>query len=76
MTWTYQYDEYADETEIYYDDDIVGTIDGEITSWSGRLPTGDSKEIVLDAVENPMTASLLYGFEEIREDQDEKKDGE
>ena len=72
--WTYKYNKDTDETQIKYNDETIGIIDGKITSWTGQMPKGDAKEIVLDAVENPMTASLLYGFEKIREDADGMSD--
>ena len=76
MTWKYEFDDETEQTTIYHDDVEIGQIDGKITEWIGMLPGGDTKEIVLNAVENPKTASLLYGFEEIREDEDEDEDEE
>ena len=70
MTWKYKYKKDEDVTEIYFSDEKIGHLKGEITSWSGRLPRGEAKEIVLSAVSDPMTASLLYGFDKIREEKD------
>ena len=64
MTWTYQYDDESDETTIYHNDEKIGTFDGRITSWMSGLPMGDAKEIIKQAVDDPMIVDLLYGFSE------------
>jgi len=68
--WKYRYLNEKDVTEIYWQDEKVGSFEGQITEWIGMLPGADAKDVILNAVENPMTASLLYGFEEIREDEE------
>ena len=69
MSWTYKYDPEEDETTIYYKNEEKGRIDGQITRWKSRMPQGDAKEIIKEAVDDPIIVDILYGFEEIAEEQ-------
>ena len=64
MSWTHHYDDEADKTTIRYDDDDLGTVDGRLTSFSAGMPTGEAREIIKEAVDDPMVIDLLYGFSE------------
>ena len=75
MTWEYHFDEVADETTIYWNDNEVGSIDGEIDQWRKGYPTGDAREVVFQAIQsadtserNRMQFYFNYGFQEIREE--------
>ena len=70
--WTYKYNEDTDETEIKHNGDVAGVIDGQITSWRSGMPVGEAKEIIKDAVDEPMIVDLLYGFSKF-EDTDEQR---
>ena len=65
--WEYEYDSETDKTTIYWDDDKIGTVDEEITSWRSGLPKGEAREIIKNAVDDPMVVDLLYDFSEIQE---------
>ena len=65
--WQYNYDDESDETAIYYEGDKIGTVDGQITSWRSGLPKGEAREIIKNAVDDPMVVDLLYSFSEIQE---------
>ena len=67
MSWTYQYDDEIDVTTIYYKDDKIGDVDGEITSWRAGMPLGEAKQIIKNAVDDPVIVDLLYGFSEVGE---------
>ena len=69
MSWTYQYDEDKDETTIRHNSKDIGVIDGQINSWRGGMPI-EAKSVVKDAVDDSMVVDLLYGFEEIHEDEE------
>ena len=59
--WSYNYDEGVDETVIYYDDEKVGSYDGDV----GRVVDGipiKSKDIIRDFVDCNATFDLLFGF--------------
>ena len=70
--WEYYYDEDEDETLIYWDDEIVGTIDEEITKWQNGYPaTDNAREAVAEVIQNAGTPDRIrmqyefnYGFEE------------
>ena len=70
--WEYYYDEDEDETLIYWDDEIVGTIDEEITKWQNGYPATDNgREAVAEVIQNAGTPDRIrmqydfnYGFEE------------
>ena len=65
--WQYNYDAEKGETTIYHEDEKIGTFEGRITSWKAGVPTGEAREIIKNAVDDPMVVDLLYGFEEIEE---------
>lgn len=71
MNWTYQYDAEADETTIYWDGQVKGTLTGEITEWRNGYPLGDARTVVADAIQGSGTPDRIrmqydfnYGFEE------------
>ena len=66
--WTCEYNEDNDETAIYHDGTKIGQIDGRITSWIAGMPQGEAKDIIKNAVDDPMIVDLLYGFDEIRDE--------
>ena len=60
--WTYHYDLDDDVTHIYHGDNKIGSVEGEITSWKSGMPTNEARELIKDAVDEPMIVDLLYGF--------------
>ena len=70
--WAYSYDENEDETAIYWDEDKVAVINGEITRWRDGYPaTDEAREAVAEAIQSAgtperirMQFDLNYGFSE------------
>jgi len=70
MSWEYEYDSENDETKIKYNGRHMGVVNSKITSWRSGMPLGDAKEIIKDAVDDPMVVDLLYGFSKAESDED------
>jgi len=75
VTWTYTYDEGADETTITWESGggaVSTTIDGKITRWKNGYPdTVDAREAVAEMVQSAGTPDRIrmqydfnYGFSE------------
>ena len=72
MTWEYEYDEAADETRIYWNDEEQATIDGKITSWTNDYPaTHEAREAIAESIQDVGTPERIrmqfdfnYGFQE------------
>ena len=62
MSWSYHYDGDDDVTHIYHNDNKIGSVGGEITSWQSGMPTGEAKQLIKESVDDPMVVDLLYGF--------------
>jgi len=62
MNWEYEYNDNDDNTVLYYKGEKIGTVDGEIGSLKNGLPTGEAKEVIEKAVDDPMAFDLMYGF--------------
>ena len=72
--WEYYYDEDADETIYYHDEDEVVTLDGKNTEWRGALPYGEHLQGIKDAFQSAgtpdriaMAYDLHLGFKELDE---------
>ena len=69
--WEYNYDENEDGTSIYWNDQEMAVIDGEITRWRNGYPaTDEAREAVAQAIQDAgtperirMQFDLNYGFE-------------
>ena len=69
--WEYEYDESADETTIYWQNEEQASVDGKITGWQNGYPLGEAREVISQTIEGAGTPErirmhfdLNYGFEE------------
>ena len=66
MTWEYGYNDEAEETAIYWDDEKVATIDGRIRRWRNGYPaTDEARDAVAQAIQEagtPERIRMQFGF--------------
>ena len=72
MNWEYSYDDDADETTIYWDDEEQTTVDGRVTEFRNGYPASEQARAairdVLQTTDHPTTIIMQYdmnfGFSE------------